>query len=117
MSDGWLAGIVRGTAPGAPVVFVHGFGGNRHFFDAQLAHVEDHAKVIAYDQRGCGGSSPAPRKRYDLDTLVTDQTASRDATAAPCRSVVRLHGVSHWPMLDAPDAVSQAIDAALPGGH
>ena len=248
VGDGWLAGIVSGTAPGAPVVFVHGFGGNRHFFDAQLAHVEDHAKVIAYDQRGCGESSLAPRKKYDLDTLVndlavildltrseqailvghsfgtdvvaryaalhpervaglvlidppgdlrpqlaalstelaaaddagfrakvdsltgkllvdakpqtreavlasvratprdvlqlmiagmasfdpaaalagyegpircvvTDHTASRDATAAPCRTVVRLHGVSHWPMLDAPDPVSQTIDATLPRRH
>src|SRR5215813_8761576 len=60
VADGWLAGISRGVAPGAPVVFVHGFGGNRHFFDAQLAQVEDHARVIAYDQRGCGESSLAP---------------------------------------------------------
>ncbi|HET9158236.1 MAG TPA: alpha/beta hydrolase, partial [Myxococcaceae bacterium] len=72
VADGWLAGISRGTAPGAPVVFVHGFGGNHHFFDAQVAHVEDRAKVIAYDQRGCGESSLAPRKKYDLDTLVSD---------------------------------------------
>jgi len=245
VADGWLAGISRGTAPGAPVVLVHGFGGNRHFFDAQLAHIEDHARVIAYDQRGCGESSLAPRKKYDLDTLVndlsvildlsrteqavlvghsfgadvvsryaalhpdrvaalvlidppgdlrpqlaalatelaaiddaafhsrvdglteqllvdgtpetrkavlasvratprdvlqlmiagmasfdpaaalggyggpircvvTDHTVSRDSTAAPCRAVVRLHKVSHWPMLDAPDQVSQAIDAVLP---
>jgi len=248
VADGWLAGTSRGTAPGPPVVFVHGFGGNRHFFDAQLAHVEDHARVIAYDQRGSGESSLAPRKKYDLDTLVqdlavildlsrseqailvghsfgadvvaryaalhpervaalvlidppgdlrpqlsalstelaatddagfrakvdaltekllvdaksetretvlasvratprdvlqlmiagmasfdpaaalagyegpircivTDHTASRDATAAPCRTVIRLHGVSHWPMLDAPDPVSQTIDATLPRRH
>jgi pimeloyl-ACP methyl ester carboxylesterase len=246
VADGWLAGTSRGVALGAPVVLVHGFGGNHHFFDAQVAHVEDNARVIAYDQRGCGESSLAPRKKYDLDTLVndlsvildlaraeqavlvghsfgadvvsryaelhpervaalvlidppgdlrsqlaalatelaaaddagfrakvdsltekllvdakpatreavlasvratprdvlqlmvsgmasfdpaaalagyqgpircvvTDHTASRDATAAPCRTVVRLHGVSHWPMLDAPDDVSHAIDAALPG--
>ena len=245
VADGWLAGVSRGTAPGAPVIFVHGFGGNHHFFDPQLAHVEDHARVIAYDQRGCGESSLAPRKKYDLDTLVndlsvivdltraeqavlvghsfgadvvsryaslhpervaalvlidppgdlrpqlsalsvelaadddagfrakldaltekllvdakpgtrtavlesvratprdvlqlmvagmasfdpraalagfagpvrcvvTDHTSSRDATAPSCRTVVRLHGVSHWPMLDAPEQVSQVIDAALP---
>lgn len=246
VADGWLAGISRGTAPGAPVVFVHGFGGNRHFFDAQLAAVEDHARVIAYDQRGCGESSLAPRKQYDLDTLVndlsvildltrseqavlvghsfgadvvarytalhpervaalvlidppgdlraqlaalateiaalddaafrskvdgltekllvdgkpetreavlasvratprdvlqlmvagmasfdpatalagyrgpircvvSDHTAARDTTPVPCSTVVHLHGVSHWPMLDSPDPVSQVVDATLPG--
>jgi len=246
VADGWLAGISRGVAPGAPVVLVHGFGGNRHFFDAQVAHVQDNARVIAYDQRGCGESSLAPRKHYELDTLVndlsvildlsrseqavlvghsfgadvvsryaalhpervaalvlidppgdlrpqlaavateltaaddagfrakvdsltekllvdakpetrkavlasvratprdvlqlmiagmasfdpaaalagyegpihcvvTEHTAARETTAAPCSTVVHLHGVSHWPMLDTPDQVSQVIDASLPG--
>jgi pimeloyl-ACP methyl ester carboxylesterase len=246
VADGWLAGIARGVAPGAPVIFVHGFGGNHHFFDPQLAHVEDRARVIAYDQRGCGESSLAPRKKYDLDTLVndlsvildltraeqavlvghsfgadvvsryaslhpervaalvlidppgdlrpqlaalatelaaaddagfrakvdaltekllvdakpetrkavlesvratprdvlqlmvagmasfepvaalagyegpvrcvvTDHTAASDVKAPPCRAVVQLRGVSHWPMLDAPDSVNQAIDTVLPG--
>ncbi|HJZ53334.1 MAG TPA: alpha/beta hydrolase, partial [Gemmataceae bacterium] len=78
VADGWLAGVARGVAPGPPVVFVHGFGGNRHFFDAQLAQVEDHARVIAYDQRGCGESSLAPRKKYDLDTLVNDLSVILD---------------------------------------
>jgi len=246
VADGWLTGTVRGVAPGAPVVFVHGLGGNYHFWDPQLAAVENKAKLVAYDQRGCGGSSLAPRRKYDLDTLVhdlsvildvmradqvvlvghsfgadvvtryaglhpdrvaalvlidppgdlrpqlatlstelaaadeagfrakvdalteklltdakpgtqkavlasvrstprdvlqlmvsgmgsfdtasaladyegpircvvTDHTVSRDAAARPCKSVVRLHHVSHWPMLDAPDAVNQVIEAALPG--
>jgi pimeloyl-ACP methyl ester carboxylesterase len=59
VSDGWLAGTTRGVAPGPPVVFVHGLGGNYHFFDQQLKGVEDRARVIAYDQRGCGDSSLA----------------------------------------------------------
>jgi pimeloyl-ACP methyl ester carboxylesterase len=82
VADGWLAGIARGVAPGAPVIFVHGFGGNHHFFDPQLAHVEDRARVIAYDQRGCGESSLAPRKKYDLDTLVNDLSVILDLTRA-----------------------------------
>ncbi len=245
VADGWLAGTARGVAPGPPVVFVHGLGGNYHFFDRQVKEVEDRARVIAYDQRGCGGSSLAPRKKYDLDALVhdllvildvaradqailvghsfgadvvsrfaglhpdrvaslvlidppgdlrpehagvtaelasaddatfrarvdalteklltgarpetrtavlasvrktprdvlqrmiagmatfepvsalaayqgplrcvvTDHTESRDAAARPCRTVVRLHGVSHWPMLDAPERISRVIESAIP---
>jgi pimeloyl-ACP methyl ester carboxylesterase len=78
VADGWLAGTSRGFAPGAAVVFVHGLGGNYHFFDPQLAHVENHARLIAYDQRGSGQSSLAPRKKYDLDTLVQDLSVILD---------------------------------------
>lgn len=81
MSDGWLAGTTRGVAPGPPVVFVHGLGGNYHFFDQQLKGVEDRARVIAYDQRGCGDSSLAPRKKYDLDTLVHDLSVILDVAS------------------------------------
>jgi pimeloyl-ACP methyl ester carboxylesterase len=53
---------------------------------------------------------------YDgpIRCVVTDHTAARDAAPAPCRTVVHLRGVSHWPMLDAPDQVSQIVDAAVP---
>ncbi|RPH69732.1 MAG: hypothetical protein EHM78_14175 [Myxococcaceae bacterium] len=50
-----------------------------------------------------------------LRCLVTDHTASRDTAARPCRTVERIHGVSHWPMLDAPERVNEVIDLALPG--
>jgi pimeloyl-ACP methyl ester carboxylesterase len=82
VAEGWLAGTVRGRASGAPVVFVHGLGGNFHFFDAQLEHVSHRARAIAYDQRGCGGSALAPRKKYDLDTLAGDLGAILDAARA-----------------------------------
>jgi pimeloyl-ACP methyl ester carboxylesterase len=79
VADGWLAGTARGTAPGVPVVFLHGLGGNHHFFDAQLEHVQRQAHVIAYDQRGCGESSLAPRKKYDIDVLAGDLGVILDA--------------------------------------
>ena len=82
VADGWLAGTARGVAPGPPVVFVHGLGGNYHFFDAQLSALEARVREIAYDQRGCGESSLAPRKRYDLDTLVNDLAVILDVAKA-----------------------------------
>ncbi len=82
VADGWLAGTARGTAPGVPVVFLHGLGGNHHFFDAQLEHVQRQAHVIAYDQRGCGESSLAPRKKYDIDVLAGDLGVILDAARA-----------------------------------
>jgi pimeloyl-ACP methyl ester carboxylesterase len=57
------------------VVLVHGLGGNHHFFDAQLQHLRGQRKVVAYDQRGCGGSSLTPHKRYDVDVLAADLAA------------------------------------------
>jgi pimeloyl-ACP methyl ester carboxylesterase len=63
-------------------VFVHGLGGNHHVFDPQLDHLQHQARVIAYDQRGSGESSLAPRKKYDLDTLSGDLGAVLDAARA-----------------------------------
>lgn len=71
-SEGWVTGTVLGAGRRTPVVLVHGFGGNHHFFDAQLQHLRGQRKVVAYDQRGCGGSSLTPHKRYDIDVLAED---------------------------------------------
>jgi pimeloyl-ACP methyl ester carboxylesterase len=49
--------------------------------------------------------------------IVTERTVATSAKPAGCRSVVRLQGVSHWPMLDQPDRVSQVIEGALPRTH
>ncbi|RPH71444.1 MAG: alpha/beta fold hydrolase [Myxococcaceae bacterium] len=77
--------------PGVPVVFVHGRGGNHHFFEPQIAYAENRARVMAYDQRGCGDSSLAPRKKYDLDTLVRDSPSSSTwrGRSRRCWSVTR----------------------------
>jgi pimeloyl-ACP methyl ester carboxylesterase len=72
MSERWLSGTALGVGRRTPVVLVHGLGGNHHFFDAQLQHLSRQRKVVAYDQRGCGESSDAPVKQYDVDALATD---------------------------------------------
>jgi pimeloyl-ACP methyl ester carboxylesterase len=74
-SEGWVTGTVLGLGQRTPVVLIHGLGGNHHFFDAQLQHLRGQRKVVAYDQRGCGGSSLTPHKRYDVDVLAQDLAA------------------------------------------
>ncbi len=41
---------------GEPVVFLHGIGGNRHAFDAQLAELSPRYRCISWDMPGYGGS-------------------------------------------------------------
>lgn len=72
VADGWLLGSSLGLGPATPTVFMHGAGGNHHLFDPQLAEFRSGRKVLAFDQRGCGGSADAPGGSYDLETRVRD---------------------------------------------
>lgn len=48
----------RGTAPGAPVVFLHGVGGGADCWAPQLDHVGARHRAVAWDMPGYGGSAP-----------------------------------------------------------
>ena len=78
-ANGWLLGSSLGIGPATPVVFMHGVGGNHHLFDPQLAELRTGRRVLAFDQRGCGGSADAPAGNYDLDTRVRDLATVLDA--------------------------------------
>ena len=78
-ANGWLLGSSLGLGPAPPVVFLHGVGGNHHLFDPQLAEFRSGRRVLAFDQRGCGGSADAPGGNYDLDTRVRDLGMVLDA--------------------------------------
>jgi len=78
-AEGWLLGSALGLGPALPVVFMHGVGGNHHFFDPQLRDLRNGRRVLAFDQRGCGGSADAPRGDYALDTRARDLGAVLDA--------------------------------------
>jgi len=78
-ANGWLQGSSLGIGPAPPVVFLHGVGGNHHLFDPQLAEFRGGRRVLAFDQRGCGGSADAPGGNYDLDTRVRDLAMVLDA--------------------------------------
>src|SRR5262249_40810642 len=71
-ANGWLLGSSLGIGPAPPVVFLHGVGGNHHLFDSELTEFRAGRRVLAFDQRGCGGSADAPGGNYDLDTRVRD---------------------------------------------
>jgi len=79
VADGWLLGTALGLGPAVPVVFIHGVGGHHHFFDRQLTEFRSGRRVLAFDQRGCGGSADSPKGLYDLDTRVRDLAAVLDA--------------------------------------
>ena len=72
VSQGWFLGTLAGLGTGLPVLFVHGIAGNHHLFDPQLNDLRGRRRVLAFDQRGCGGSADAPGNDYDLQTRVRD---------------------------------------------
>ena len=72
VAEGWLLGTDVGFGAGVPVVFVHGAGGNHQFFEPQVLTLRSGRRVLAFDQRGCGGSANSVRGLYDLDTRVRD---------------------------------------------
>ncbi len=49
------------TGTGSPaMLFVHGFGGNRHHFDAQIATLRNSHRIVAVDRSGHGESTADP---------------------------------------------------------
>lgn len=73
--------FVQDWGQGPALVFVHGWSMSSAFWEYHTeALVRRGLRCIAYDQRGCGRSSPA-MSGYDLDTLADDLEtvlASRD---------------------------------------
>jgi 3-oxoadipate enol-lactonase len=72
---------------GAPwVTFSHSLSTDLRLWDDQVRVLQDHFRILRYDQRGHGASS-APPGPYDLDMLVSDVIGLFDAL-----EIVR----SHW---------------------
>lgn len=58
---------------GTPVVLINGGpGGNHHGFHPHFSRARQFAKIIYYDQRGCGLSDYEPGRGYTLDQAVDD---------------------------------------------
>jgi pimeloyl-ACP methyl ester carboxylesterase len=80
-----------GPADGLPIVLVHGWGvDNRAFYYTKRSLSARH-RVIAWDLRGLGKTSPAGNNDYSLDAMADDLAAVVDLAGAP--AVVLGHSI------------------------
>lgn len=71
------------ASPRATVVFAHGWGMGIRFWDHQLRALADDHQVIAYDQRGHGGSSEVGSDGFSIEAVGTDLAEVVEAFAQP----------------------------------
>ena len=72
------------VSPDAPaLVCVHGACVDGTFFDGIACELSRNYRVIAYDRRGCGGSSDAADGSYDLAAQAADLQAVIEHVGAP----------------------------------
>ncbi len=66
---------------GTPLVLINGGpGGTHHYFHPWFSRAKKYARVIYYDQRGCGRSDFNPGKEgYSVDQAISDLDAIRKA--------------------------------------
>jgi len=80
-SDG-LELRVETFGDGPWLVFAHGLTGNRHGTRRQFAPLADRYRIVIYDQRGHGDSSPVTDPAlFELDRMAGDMAAVMDALA------------------------------------
>jgi len=72
---------VEEEGKGTPLVLINGGpGGTHHYFHPWFSNAKDYARVIYYDQRGCGLSDFEPGKDgYSVQQAVRDLDATRKA--------------------------------------
>lgn len=67
-----------GSARAWPVLMLHGIRGYSDTFEGIAAALQPEFRVIAFDQRGRGGSDWDPQRNYYTDTYVADVEAIVD---------------------------------------
>lgn len=71
--DGGIELAYDDAGTGQPVLFIHGWPHNRALWAAQLSGLPTHARCVAPDLRGFGGSSVSPP--YSIDQYADDLAA------------------------------------------
>lgn len=71
---------VEEEGKGVPIVLLHGGpGATHHYFHPYFSRAKDFARVIYYDQRGCGISGYCPGKGYTIGQAADDLENLRKA--------------------------------------
>lgn len=87
------------VSPDAPaLVCVHGACVDGTFFDGIACELSRNYRVIAYDRRGCGGSSEAADDSYDLAAQAADLQALIEHVGAPTNVLAHSAGTLVAPM-------------------
>ena len=81
--------VVSGREDGPVVVLSNSLGSTHAMWDANLAGLEQHFRVVRYDTRGHGGS-PVPAGPYSIDDLARDLVALLDRLGVERAHVVGL---------------------------
>lgn len=101
---------VEQAGAGPPLVLCHGGPGLWDYLDPVARLLQDHARVIRWDQRGCGRSQR--RGPYSVARFVADLDAVRDQLAGPRMAVLGHSWGAHLALryaIDHPDRVSHLI--------
>jgi len=78
--DGDCKLYVEQEGAGEPIVLLHGGpGATHHYFHPHFSKLADSARVISYDQRGCGLSNRNEGDGYSIDQAVDDLENLRKA--------------------------------------
>jgi proline iminopeptidase len=71
---------IEGEGEGVPLVLINGGpGGTHHYFHPWFARAKKFAKIVYYDQRGCGQSDYEKDKGYSVDQAADDLESLRKA--------------------------------------
>ena len=81
--------VVSGPADAPVVVLSNSLGSTHRMWDAQIADLQRHFRVVRYDTRG-HGDSPVPAGPYSIDDLADDLVALLDRLGVARASLVGL---------------------------